>query len=151
MTPTTWTCVRCVTTIEPFEFTVGDDTLPDLTSEAEAWVSAFDRRGGRLCADCATQAEKWRDEARCVRCGADEPRDWTEFSDLEWLRVSADGGVCPECWVPADAEAEADAMDTLAPLIAKHDLAWSDELVARNGEALRNLERLRRAHEPDDF
>lgn len=173
----TWTCVRCGTTVEPFAFTVSedDDLLPDLTEEAEAWVWAYDRKSGRLCPDCATQAEKWQDEDRCVRCGAEEP--WPEFFDdpdsdyrrwadgdfegeppaqydewqerAEWLRVSADGSVCPDCWVPADAEAEGEAMATLGPIIGRFGLRWDDSTIERNEESQHQLNRLRDADGPE--
>ena len=153
MTMTTWTCVRCATTIDPFVLSTSDDDdfLPDLTEEAESWLPAWDGKGGWLCPDCATQPEKWRDDNRCSRCGVGEPPNWSEFSDLEWLRVVEDGGVCPECWVPTDAEAETAALEQLRPLIGKHGLSWSEDVLQRNAQALEDLARLRAARGPDEF
>jgi hypothetical protein len=156
---TTWTCVRCSATVEPYrdepdldrEDVELGDLLPELTEEAESWVTASDQAGGWLCGDCATPAERWRHDGCCVRCGADEPRGWDEQRAGEWLRVSEDGGVCPDCWVPADADAEVAALQNLAPIIGEFGLLWDERTVERARESQDRAAKLRGADGPESL
>jgi hypothetical protein len=144
-------CGVCGRRHPEFESCPAEDELVAIPEEAWQWVSAWDRKGGHVCPDCATVTEKRREADQCVRCGTDEPDGWDELRDGEWLRVSPDGGVCPECWVPADVEAESQALAELGPTVGKFGLSWSDDAIERNAQALQALERLRNARGPDDF
>jgi hypothetical protein len=141
-------CPLCDRRHEEFGECVDPEELVPLSDEQFAWVRLSPE--SIVCPECLTQAEEWAWQGLCSRCGADEPGDWDEERDGEWLRITAEDGVCPDCWTRADAEAEAEAISTLAPILASFGARFVSSVHERSSARQRELERLQDAG-PEDL